>query len=226
MPVCHARDMGILSDFVLASEDELRNALFAWRKVAPKPRRVRQRRVNPFTKEPIEVDAVVWTADPSEADPINKIDLDSIPLPDAVAKALARFPDTDGRILAANKLSVLDQRGLSLLPQVNFKRITTLELQSLALVVVGDDSLSEEVERPALLPPVVAEGERWVHKIPERLVSAIASLDDANLQATAAAWAKEMECATDDAHHVLSGLRTLCFQAVSTSKRVFLHGSL
>ena len=218
--------MGILSDFVVASEDELRRALIAWRKVAPKPRRVRQRRVNPFTKEPIEIDAVEWTADPSEPDPITKIDLDSIPLPDAVVKALARFPDADGKILAANKLSVLDQRGLSLLPQVNLKRITTLELQSLALVVLGDDSLSEEIERPALLPPVVAEGERWVHKIPEQLVSAIAALDDANLYATATAWADELECGTEDARHVLSELRNLCIQAVSSTKFVFLHGGL
>ena len=218
--------MGILSDFVVATEDELRHALVSWRKVAPHPRRVRRHGVNPFTKEPVEIDAVEWTADPSEPDPLATIDLNSISLPDAVVKALARFPDPDGRVLAANKLSALDQRGLSRLIQANFKSITTLELGSLALVVLGDESLSDEIERPALLPPLVAVEERWVHKVPRRLVAAIAALNDAKLDTTAAAWALELECSTSDAQHVLSGLRDICIKAASATKDVFLYGGL
>ncbi len=218
--------MGILSDFVVATEDELRHALVSWRKVAPHPLRVRRRAVNPFTKELVEIDAVEWMADPAEPDPVASIDLNSISLPDVVVKALSRFPDPDGRILAANKLSVLDRRGLSLLPQANFKSITTSELGSLALVVLGDESLSDEIERPALLPPLVVVEERWVHKVPGRLVAAIAALNDAKLDTAAAAWAPELECSTADAQHVLSRLRDLCIQAVSASKDVFLHGGL
>jgi hypothetical protein len=218
--------MGVLSDFVLASEDELGSALVSWRKVAPQPQRVRQRRVNPFTKQAIEVEALEWMPDPSEIDPFATIDLTSIELPDAVRKVLARVPDPDGKILAANKLALLDERGLSQLPRVQYKSITTLELISLAEIMFGDDALSEELERPALLPPDVASNERWVHKIPEPLVAAIAGMDDGRLEATVAAWAEELEYAPADVREVLSGLQGLCMRAVRSGKSVFLHGGL
>lgn len=218
--------MGILADFVLASEDELRSALVSWRRVAPQPLRVQRRGVNPFTKEPVEIDVVEWTADPAEPDPVEAIDLDGVSLPDAVVKALARFPDPNGKILMANKISVLERRRLSRLPQVELKSIATVELVSLAAVLCGDQALSEEIERPALLPPTVAAGERWVHKLPERLVGAIAALDDASLNTTAAAWANELEWETADARFVLSQLRGLCMRSVGTTKCVFLHGGL
>lgn len=218
--------MGILSDFVLASDDELRRALLSWRKVAAQPRRVRQRRVNPFTKQPIDVEVVEWSPDPSEPDPVATIDLNAIELPHAVTKALAKSPDPDGRVLAANKLSVLDERGLSQLPRVQYKSITTLELTSLAAVALGEETLAEDLERPALLPPEVAAGERWVHKIPQRLVAVLAALRDRELNATAAAWAEQMEWSTADALDVLSGLQGLCVRAVKTGKSVFLHGGL
>lgn len=72
-------------------------------------------------------------------------------------------------------------------------------------------------------------GETWLMEFPSDLISLLSSLDDGELPAVAAKWAKTEELVLrggDDVDELLADLRRLAIQSNKSGEPMFLWGSL
>lgn len=172
--------MGIISDFFVASEEELR-ATFPYR-VAVKPEPVISTMSNPFTGE--TVTSKQWMP----------------------AEPFSEDWTSPGKILET------ELAAFRKLPNKQYGDVDQIKLASLATLLCDDDweMYMDVLSRPALLAP--EDIDSWIHRLPDTMVSKLASLQDSQVSELAVAWGdtEESDISSWPPSDVLEVIKTLC----------------
>lgn len=108
--------------------------------------------------------------------------------------------------------------------RAEFKGLTNLEFTTLWALMQNEEWDLDKHDLEAIGEP----GETWLFRFPDTFVEALASLDSASISRVVPLWAntEELQWEPSEAQEVIEELVRLARLARTTSKRLFLWGSL
>ncbi len=217
--------MGVLTDFFVASEDELKMIFDGWLPVASEKYR---EFTNPQTGE-VQLD---WGPDP---DALKRWEASQREVSASQYDRTAsrwKMWDWLSRLFrtkqASPEVRLID---FSMLPHVCFKGVDLVRLSTLCSILTGlqcDDAL-EQILKPALIDPLTED--EGLHCIPLAFTKALAELDNDDVRRTAREWFQSEESELDwaleaNARSVIKALAELAKKAVEQGKSLYYWWSL
>jgi hypothetical protein len=111
-----------------------------------------------------------------------------------------------------------------IIASAEYKGLTNLEFETLWAILLREDW---DVDKH-VLTSVISEGETWLFRFPDQMLSLLANLSVDSFQEIAEQWAEtdELSCSAVDVLPIIQDLKRLSTHALSNRCGLFLWGSI